>query len=458
MNKKLLMNLQALLICLIFNFSFAQDGEVDATFNAIINPASGNHISTISKTYDNKLIIAGSFSQVNSVIKNNIARITMNGSLDTQFIGLNSIDGSIWTTEIQSDNKILIGGSFKNINNNSKLFIARLNENGTLDTSFNPIIDTNSIFNKITDVKIQSDGKIIIAGWFSSINGSIRSKIARLNSDGTLDNTFTPPNFGNNGFINCVSIQNDGKMLIGGTVLNLNGSSNIFRLNQDGTIDNTFLVGAGANNEINDINIGTDGFIYVIGKFTTFNSQNFSRIVKLNSNGSIVNNFSTQITFDPLASVLQNDGKLLITGYQKVQRLNLNGTVDSTFNNGVGPNIYGYCLFLDQQSLFVGGDFSYINNLNIPKLAKLKMPSQTLAVSDSKNKMLTVFPNPTSDLIFIRGNKEFIKYEIRDYSGKLLENSKLFDNAISMRKYPVGIYYITLMSNTNKLTQKILVK
>src|SRR5438105_4143434 len=111
------------------------------------------------------------------------------GANDAAFntgIGANN---SIHTTAIQLDGKIIIGGNFSNYNGRGRNSIARLNADGTLDGTFNPGTGANA---GVQTTAVQSDGKIIIGGYFSNYNGIGRNGIARLNADGSLDATFNP--------------------------------------------------------------------------------------------------------------------------------------------------------------------------------------------------------------------------------------------------------------------------
>src|SRR5690606_5239549 len=92
-------------------------------------------------------------------------------------------------SSLQSDGKVVIGGAFSSINGTVRDRIARLNTDGSLDTTFNPGTGANDL---VTSISIQSDGKIIIGGWFIFYNGTAIKRIARLNTDGSLDNTFDP--------------------------------------------------------------------------------------------------------------------------------------------------------------------------------------------------------------------------------------------------------------------------
>jgi uncharacterized delta-60 repeat protein len=124
---------------------------------------------------------------------------------------------------VQSDGKVLIGGSFGTYNGTSRGFVARLNSDGSLDTGF---LATGAGANDIvTSVAVQSDGKVLIGGSFGTYNGTSRGFVARLNSDGSLDTGFLATGAGASDTVYSVAVQSDGKVLIGGVFTTYNGTS-----------------------------------------------------------------------------------------------------------------------------------------------------------------------------------------------------------------------------------------
>jgi uncharacterized delta-60 repeat protein len=167
---------------------------------------------------DGKVLIAGEFSTVHGAMRGGIARLNADGTTDYTFSNLNGLSGSLYTIyslAVQSDGKVIIGGWFKSLNGVGRTNIARLNADGTLDASFrNGLAGTDGI---VQSVAAQSDGKVLIGGGFSTVDGVSRNGIARLNADGTLDS-------GSGGALSGLQIrscrfvvQNDGKLLIGGS-------------------------------------------------------------------------------------------------------------------------------------------------------------------------------------------------------------------------------------------------
>lgn len=137
-------------------------------------------------------------------------------------------NNGVYSAALQSDGKIIIAGIFTTFNGTTRNRIARLDADGTLDTTFDPGTGANNTINKIA---IQSDGKIIIVGVFTSYNGTTRNHIARLNADGSLDTTFDPGT-GVNGNVEHLALQSDGNILIAGSFTSYNGTTrnNIARI------------------------------------------------------------------------------------------------------------------------------------------------------------------------------------------------------------------------------------
>ena len=276
------------------------------------------------------------------------------GEIDTTFnssdIGYGFGDGTnnnVLTTAIQTDGKIIIGGNFTNYNSTLRKGITRINSDGTIDTTFN--IGTGAS-NDVRAIAIQSDGKIIIGGSLSTYNGVTVNNIARLNTDGSLDTTFNT-GIGANNFVYATGVQADGKILIGGWFNSYNGttSNRIARLNSDGSIDTTFNSGSGTDSDIRSITILTDGKIIIAGSFISYNGFSAGGITRLNSDGSIDLAFNSSIgTSSGIRSVtLQSDGKIIIGGafisYNGVGRnriARLFNSVITGINNSIQPVSY----------------------------------------------------------------------------------------------------------------------
>jgi uncharacterized delta-60 repeat protein len=311
------------------------DGKPDGAFN----PGSGANLSinSISLQSDAKILIGGGFTNFNGQARTYVARLNPDGSLDSNFNGQLQFGGSgiagVLAIQITSDNKIIIGGGFPGIPGKTQRGIARLNANGSLDTDF--VVGTgvagatNSLgadLSVVTALALQADGKIVIGGNFTSVNGTPQRYLARLQSDGTVDSGFTPDVNDN---ISALTVQSDGRILIGGPPFSVNSvvRNGIARLNPDGSLDSSFDPGTGTGAVgsfpfVTSITVESNGRIVVGGGFSQFNdSTNHQGIARLLSNGTLDSTFETDVEgrvegiVDAVA--LQTDTKILIGGLFK---------------------------------------------------------------------------------------------------------------------------------------------
>ena len=359
-------------------------GIVDNTFTGgtgFINFIYGSRIYQTILQPDGKILVGGDFTSYDGVDSNRIIRLNTGGTIDNTFnIGTgfsnNTLFSAVNVMHLQSDGKILVGGNFTSYSGVTVDRFVRLNTGGTIDNTFN--IGTGfSTFNSISTIKTQSDGKILIGGDFTSYDGVDSNKIIRLNTGGTIDNTFnigTGLTNGFNGYVQSIALQPDGKILVGGLFSSYSGvtSNRIIRLNTGGTIDNTFNIGAGFNDVVDVITLQPDGKILVGGVFTSYSGVTRNGIIRLNTGGTIDNTFNSGDGFNSnvYSITLQPDGKILVggifTSYSGVTndyivRLNSNGTIDNTFitgsTNGFNDSVRSIVLQPDGKIL-VSGEFN----------------------------------------------------------------------------------------------------
>jgi len=377
--------------------SFCQQVVADATFNT----GTGFNNSVFSTTLqpDGKIIVGGDFTLFNGVAINNIARLNSDGTLDASFNPDNGFNNNVvYSISLQPDGKIIVGGYFTLFNGVTRNCIARLNSDGTLDLSFNPGSGFNST---VASVTLQSDGKIIVGGGFYFFNGEARNRIARLNSDGTLDLSFNPGSGFNNYGLSSTTLQPDGKIVVVGDFTIFNGivRNKIARLNSDGTLDASFKPGTGFNNgSAVSTMLQPDGKIILGGDFTLFNGEARNKIVRLNSDGTLDASFNPGIGFDDQVSstTLQPDGKIIVAGSftyvngearNIIARLNSDGTLDASFTLGFDGNGVNSTTLQPDGKIIVAGSFTYVNGVSKNNIARLydctldPLPLPTIFVS-----------------------------------------------------------------------------
>jgi uncharacterized delta-60 repeat protein len=308
-----------------------------------------NTVFSVDIQSDEKILVGGLFTTYKNLFQNRFIRLNSDGSKDTSFDIGTGFGNYVLTISIQSDGKILAGGYFTTFTGTTQNYLIRLNSDGTKDTSFN--IGTG-FGNGVISIAVQSDGKIFAGGAFTTFTGTTQNCLIRLNSDGSKDTSFNiGTGFGPIGsvVVQSIAIQSDGKVLVGGTFTTFTGSTQnrLIRLNSDGTKDTSFDIGAGFNSDVQSIAIQSDGKILVGGTFTTFTGTTQNRLLRLNSDGTKDTSFNIGSGFDDVVQSIkiQSDGKILVGGlYQnftgttqnRLIRLNSDGSKDTSFDIGTG--------------------------------------------------------------------------------------------------------------------------
>lgn len=310
------------------------DGTMDTSFlTAIGTGGDGNVLASAIQPSDNQIVLGGWFRTWNGATAGGIVRITSAGATDSTFrtnTNASGTDADVYTVAVQTDGKIIAGGIFNTWNGLSTLGnIVRLNSDGTRDTAFSTNAGTAAAGFSISHIALQSDGKILVGGTFTTWNGVSVGNIVRLNSNGTRDTTFTTNNgTGANDAVERIAIQTDGKILVCGWFTTWNGTTvnRIVRLNSDGTRDTTFTTntGTGANATVETIAVQSTGKIVVGGWFTSWNGNAVGRYIRLNSDGTLDAPFTTSIGTGPEAgpnpnvrveaTVTESTGTLLACG------------------------------------------------------------------------------------------------------------------------------------------------
>jgi uncharacterized delta-60 repeat protein len=302
--------------------------------------------------------VGGEFTEFSGISQNYLIKLNTDDSKDTSFDIGSGFNSTVLSVAIQSDGKVLAGGYFSEFSGISQNYLIRINSDGSKDTSFDIGSGFNSTgifaFPSVNSVKVQSNGKILVGGTFSTFNGSTQNSLIRLNTDGSKDTSFDigsgfGDGFGDEGTVYSCAVQSDGKILAGGLFSEFNGASQnrLIRLNTDGSKDTSFDIGDGFNSLIESIAIQSDGKILAIGAFSTFSGSSENYLIRLNSDGSKDSTFD--IGTGPNGSLwsikIQSDGKILVGGdftqfngssQNALIRLNSDGSKDTSFDIGTG--------------------------------------------------------------------------------------------------------------------------
>ena len=280
----------------LFGLSSSGVPAPTSQFNPGAGPSSITYTATVQP--DGKTIIGGFFGTYSGSVSSGVARINTNGTKDTTFSVGAGAAGIVYCSAIQSDGKILIGGTITSYSGSTKGTLVRINTDGSADTgsSWNPGVGTGTGVT-IFSVAVQSDQKILIGGTFASWAGNAAGKIARINTNGSYDSTFKMGNTGFNNSVDTLVVQSDQKILAGGQFTTYSGSTKnyIVRINTNGSADtgSSWNQGSGFNSSVRNIQVQLDGSgsIIVGGSFTTYSGSTANRIARLNTNGTLDTTF-----------------------------------------------------------------------------------------------------------------------------------------------------------------------
>lgn len=444
------------------------NGSLNTSFN--LGSGASLTVNTSQLQRDGKVIVGGVFTSYNGVVKNRVMRLHPDGRADVTFGIGTGVDAAVYASAIQSNGKVIIGGDFSKYNEQKINSIARINTDGTLDTSFH--VGTGARKNissaqvqVVLATTVQKDGKILIGGQFISYNGVDKRYLARLNADGVLDASFYTGT-GLNDYVTSIVQQDDGKLLVGGNFTIYNGRriNRILRLNTDGTIDTLFKVGNGANAKVTTMVVQHDGKILVGGDFTSFNNITKGHLVRLNPDGSVDDTFaSNQGATGAIhaIAVQPQDHKIIIAGnfysYNGIDRKSIarvleNGDLDEPFNpDGLGANNTVYTLTVQpDEKLILGGNFTAYNNMGRNRLARIQLYGDEVAVKDELlAKSILLYPNPTTDKINIAMPMD--TYKVQVFKGTGMVWAQEHHTPVSSMEInldaPEGLYFVSITNS-----------
>lgn len=324
-----------------------QDGSVDTTFKAYI---MNGEVRSILVLPDGKIFIGGTFTTVRqnktadenntNTTRNRLARLNADGSLDLSLDP--NANGDVRVLVTQGDGKIMVGGSFTAISGVTRTRLARLNANGVLDTSFvSPDIRNNEVRAIVPEEVGGVVNSYVVGGSFTSVRGDgNRNRLARVAANGASVLAFNPD--ANNVVYDIIGLAN-GKLLVGGAFTAFSSGNiartRLARLNNDGSVDESFA--QEVNNEVRDMHLETDGSVLLAGVFTQVGDYVRNFAARLMPDGEVDASFNPDPDYEVRSMTTLADGKIVVgglftqiggQGHQMVGRLLTSGAADSGFN------------------------------------------------------------------------------------------------------------------------------
>lgn len=291
---------------LLVNVSlYAQPPAIlDPSFNPddagwAMDPGFNGWIAASALQTDGKILLGGSFTAVDGVPRRYITRVHANGQLDATFVPDSALANAIYAVTPLSDGKILVCGSgyYPDNSYNARLTFARLHADGRCDTTFQmgtgfegPIVTPSRM------IRILPNGKFFVNGAFNSYNGQERPNLVRLQADGTLDSSFdaqmSPYVLGFSPYQEVMAVEHlpNGQLLVGGQFTQIGGGlrQHLARLHTDGSLDTTFLPdGSGFNARVRTILRLPDDRLLVGGEFSSYRGTARNGIALLLPDGNL---------------------------------------------------------------------------------------------------------------------------------------------------------------------------
>lgn len=290
------------------------------------DPNANSQVFSVVVQPNGQVLISGQFNTLSpnggaAVARTAIARLNSDGTLDTAFNV--HPDGYIRAIALQADGKIVIGGDFNHITPPGgsavmRMYIARLNADGTLDLGFDPWATAS-----VHSLVVQPDGKILVGGGFNhfypnaSSPGFTRNRIARLDSTGVPD-SFDPNVTG--GAVMSLALQPDGKVIAGGSFTSIGGQARTNLARMDGTTGAVDSWNPNANALVQKVVLQPDGKILAGGDFSSYFStptiggQTRNHIARLDPTTGLADTWDPNANNSVTAIALQADGKILVGG------------------------------------------------------------------------------------------------------------------------------------------------
>ena len=334
-------------------------------------------------------------------------------------------NGTVYAVAVQADGKVIIGGAFVRVMPNggptvTRLRIARLNPDGTLDTAFDPNIGGGG--QVVFAIVIQPDGKILVGGSFTTVapNGGptvTRNNIVRLNIDGTVDPGFDP---NANGSVRSIALDSNGRVLVGGAFSGANSIGNQtrnFMARLDGVTGVPDSFNPNANGIVLTIVLQADGKILVGGNFFDYSGgiciggANRNGIARLDPATGLADAFNPDANNNVFSIAVQADGSIIAGGSFSViggdfrigiARLSSAGALDVSFVANVNNPVASVVIQSDGKIL-VGGDFTTIGGVNRNRLARLTSSGAVDSFDPNANRGVTAITVQQDGKILVGG-------------------------------------------------------
>ncbi|TGE26386.1 T9SS type A sorting domain-containing protein [Hymenobacter metallicola] len=378
-------------------FRLKTDGSADSQFfpglghtGCYLNNLAGNDQIVVDD--QGRIVIGGCFEKfigTPTTPNTSLVRLLPNGQIDAQFATGPTLLGSINAVQLEPNGGVTVAGNLKTAFSLAGASVVRLTAAAQPDLAFQPDLVTPG---RVAKLLRQADGKLLIAGRFTSVQGQKVSNITRLNADGSRDASFaaTGPNYA----VEALAQQPDGKILVGGRFTEVAGNpaAVVARLEPDGRYDASFAAGFvfnGTSTQVTALALQPDGNVLVGGVSLTYTGTFGDALHRLLPTGQLDQAYENNLNANPkqgqvLSLKVLPDGRAYVGGYftasngsaytgAGLMRLLADGRPDPAFTpetSGVNVLVNDVAPLANGQVL-VGGHFSNYNGANRVNMVRL---------------------------------------------------------------------------------------
>lgn len=338
-------------------FRLLPAGQLDGTFNLAATLLNAR-VAGIALQPDGKIII-GRESTLGQFFSSLLVRLLPGGAVDATFTNPPNLVG-VGAMAVQPDGRILVAGAYAAThtipgnNHFANHFLMRLLPTGAVDASFQAP-DYGDYLAALTSLQLLANGQFLVAGSpkiYASAS-AVPTGVAVLSATGTYQNAFAPV-LEQVGLVNSVAVQPDGKIVVGGNFIEINGVAvrNVARFSPSGTLDVAFSTACAAtsgNETVAQVTVQPDGKVLLAGGFAAVGGQPRTGVARLLPSGQPDASFvpglaanSVQNVTEITALAVQPDGQFLVSGHalyspmgtgqpRLLMRLSTAGALDAGF-------------------------------------------------------------------------------------------------------------------------------
>ena len=385
----------------------------DGTLDTAFNPNANGSVHAIVVQGDGKILVSGGFTTIGGGARNYIARLDGTTGAADSFIP--NANGLVRSIALQADGKVIAGGDFSAIGGQARIRIARLESATGAADSFDPKAD-----GPVFTVAVQRDGKVLAGGLFSQIGGQVRNRVARLHGESGLVDSFNAAAGNDLTIVYAFAVQEDGKILVAGEFTSMGGQMRNHVARLDATTGQADSFNPNAQNSVHSLALQPDGKILAVGAFTSIGGQPRDQIARLDPSTGLADSFDPGLNGFNFATAVavQPDGKVLVGGIfstftrpgeapvtrNNIARFEIDGRLDRTLNLGTIGFFVTATAIQPDGKILIGGDFNTVLGVTRNHIARLNTDGTLdLAFNPNANRQVNAIAVQPDGKILVGG-------------------------------------------------------